>query len=557
MTSHAAAAPSSASTTSWRSTLGSTWRWQIAFVALCLFAFGAAAPLADPDLPIHLATGEWIVRHHAVPFTELWAWTRAGQPYYAYSWAVETVYYLVLAYAGPLGLHAVQGITTVALAASIALLGWAAGWRAWTTIAVALIHVLVASSVVPFLRPQSILLIVTPCIWALVLRARDATALRWELPVLMALSALAANSHLLFPVTAAPCVLLLVQPPTDRKRWLLIPGAIIVGWLLTPYALHWQDVFALNFAPNALNFAPNAMSGPPSPIAEFRPGFSAAVASGMSSLLLCCGLALVPWAVAARSRPVERLVYGALWIAGLVLFALSLRGLAVWWLLIIPTAALAIEALPVPTLPALITAQRAAVLIIFPMLTLSVIDQARDPRVHDGTVITRRLPSISARSMEPIAEWLDCNVQRTVPSRLITTFNYGSYIAWRLPYLSESIDGRTIFADSVARSETYLPPNRPAINYPPWRTADLAIVPFSVPLAAVLDTATGWRRVAITSQLDGKPTMIGLWVTRSWWSRAGLSPIPSYTVPLYHTLTPATACARPDSTSGVGGRETP
>ena len=66
-------------------------------------------PLADPDCPIHLATGEWIARHHAVPFIEPFAWTRPGAPFLAYSWAIELIYY-IMAHLGPLGLGALQGL---------------------------------------------------------------------------------------------------------------------------------------------------------------------------------------------------------------------------------------------------------------------------------------------------------------------------------------------------------------------------------------------------------------------------------------------------------------
>ena len=126
----------------------------------------------------------------------------------------------------------------------------------------------------------------------------------------------------------------------------------------------------------------------------------------------------------------------------------------------------------------------------------------------------------------------------------MTTFNFGGYIPWRLPHLSESIDGRTIFPDSVAKAETYFPPNRAVIPLPPWRTADLAIAPVYFPVAAVLDTASGWRRVAITSQMEGKPAMIGLWVTDRWWREAGAGPLPKGVIPLYHRPLAAGAPAR-------------
>ena len=65
---------------------------------LVLFAglIAALAPLYEMDLAQHLAAGEWIWRHGAVPFTEPWAWTRAGQPYFAYSWGAQLLFYVLL-----------------------------------------------------------------------------------------------------------------------------------------------------------------------------------------------------------------------------------------------------------------------------------------------------------------------------------------------------------------------------------------------------------------------------------------------------------------------------
>jgi hypothetical protein len=524
----------------WRDALGPFWQLQLAFFAVCLFTAGATFPLADPDLPIHLATGEWIIRHHAVPFTEPWAWTRPGASFQAYSWAIEAAYYLILAKAGPLGLHFFQGLVYVALGASIVVLGRIAGWRAWTTTVVVALQLIVALGATPYLRPQAMLAIATPLAWALVLRARDVARLSWELPGLTLVSAVVANTHLLFPITAAPCVLLLTHLPANRRRLLTIPLAIAIGWFLTPYALHWVDIYRLYFAPNA-------MLRPPSPIAEYKPGFTMALTAGVSSLFVAFGFLLVPWFAAPRYSRRERSLHGFLWLAGLLMFALAVRALVVWWLLIIPAVACAIELLPSTTLPVLRTAQRAAVVAIFFSVGLLGIDDLHDPWMRAGSTVTRFLPSMNARSIEPIAEWLDCNLKPGATGRLVTTFNYGGYIPWRLPYLSESVDGRTFFPDSVALAETYFPPNRAKIPLPPWRTADLAIAPVSFPIATVLDTAAGWRRVALTSQLEGRTSMIGLWITERWWRTAGRSRLPMATVPLYHHLpqlsqTPAATC---------------
>src|SRR5690242_6229118 len=110
----------------WRDALGSTWRWQLALIGVLLFAAGFSLPFADPDLSIHLATGQWIATHHALPFTEPFAWTRAGAPFQAYSWAIELLYYWLMSHVGPLGLSALQGVVYVVLAAVMVVLGKAA-----------------------------------------------------------------------------------------------------------------------------------------------------------------------------------------------------------------------------------------------------------------------------------------------------------------------------------------------------------------------------------------------------------------------------------------------
>ena len=107
----------------WNDALGSGWRWQLALMACLLFVGGFSMPFADPDFSIHLATGQWIAAHHAVPFTEPFAWTRAGAPFQAYSWAVELLYFELMAHVGPIGLSILQGTIYVAVAAVMVVLG--------------------------------------------------------------------------------------------------------------------------------------------------------------------------------------------------------------------------------------------------------------------------------------------------------------------------------------------------------------------------------------------------------------------------------------------------
>src|SRR5690242_9510119 len=134
----------------WRDALGPFWQWQLVLIGVFLFTAGVSLPLADPDLPMHLATGEWIARHHAVPFTEPFAWTRTGAPFQAYSWAIELLYFELMAHLGPVGLGVLQGITYVALAAVMLVLGKVARWNPWVVLVMVAGNLIVTLGTTPY-----------------------------------------------------------------------------------------------------------------------------------------------------------------------------------------------------------------------------------------------------------------------------------------------------------------------------------------------------------------------------------------------------------------------
>ena len=517
----------------WREALGAYWRLELYLIAVLLFVAGFSLPFADPDLPIHLATGEWIAKHHAVPYVEPFAWTRPGAPFLAYSWAIELAYYEVMAHVGPLGLSALQGLVYVGLAGVMLVLGRAAGWNPWVMILMAAANLIVALGAAPYLRPQAILLLAVPLTWALVYRSLDTKRLWGTLAGLFAIAVVLANTHLLFPLMAAPCVLLLGKLPEQRSRILLVPIAILAGWLVSPYTTHLVEMFRLYFAPNPL-------IGPPSAIDEYKPGFLMVFTAGTSSLAIALLLAVAPWFVAPRMDVKNRALFGFLWLGGILMFTLAVRSLIVWWVVGIPIASALFALFPPPTLPVVKTAQRAIVPAIFASVTLTGLETWLDPTLLPGNASKRYLPSTNAKSIESLALWMDCNTRRS-PGKLVTMFNYGGYVPWRLPYLSESIDGRTFFPDSVARPEAYRGPYRGPALLQPWRDADIAIFPVSFPVAAVLDTAEGWRRVAMTSELEGPARMIAVWVTDRWWSTVGKIPLPRSVLPIMHSLEPRRA----------------
>jgi len=540
-------------TDAWRESYGPHWAAKLALLGVLAAVFAGLTPPSDPDLPIHLAAGEWVVRHRAVPFVEPWAWTRPGEPFQAYSWAIEVAFYLALRLGGPLGLKALHGVLVAGAGAAVIALGAAAGWRPRTSLVVALLNLSVAALVACCVRPQIVLFALLPLAWALAYRIARRGPSWGGAAALFAVSATAANTHLLFPLVAASGVVLLAESRgVDARRWLRGVGAfavaVLLGWAASPYVLEWPAVFRLNFAPNPLIVYP-------SPLGEYVPGFVSGVTLGPGPLALILGVAALPWLVPARALDGRgRAAAGALWLVGLVAFALTARAFLLWWLLVLPTAGLVVEAAgdylareaPLPRHLRIL-----ALWAVCGVFLLTRLAPFHGEGGEEGTVASRTLPSPAAPWVDPIASWLACNAGPEAGGRLLTTHGFGSYLIWRVPYLSPSVDGRTIFADSVARPETFRGAWDRGPLHGPWRTADLAILPRSFAVTTVLDTAAGWRRVAVVNRPEGTT---GLWVTERWWGRAGRAPLPARAL----WLPPRVACEAPAQSSprspGADGR---
>ena len=494
----------------WRTELGARWPISVGIGLILLFAFGVAAPLADPDLPMHLAMGAWILRHRAVPWVEPFAWTRSGAPYFAYSWLPEVVYQLLYSYAGPVTLRVLHGLTQVATGAAVVWLAYINRWKSWTALILIFLTVLVCAIITRFLRPQGALMPLVLLCWALGLRVLDSSQpVRWAIALALA-ACTAANTHLLFPLTGLPLAVAITRTPVDKRRTLLIGAALVAGWLTTPYGFVWPKVFVLNFGHNPL-------FDYPTPIVEFTPGFRFAIPDPVL-LSLVVFLALIPWALKRSDlTPRERSVYGAMWVVGLVGFGLAVRAIVVWWLATLPVIAVLLEKLPRPRTRA---HERVLIATMAALPVVLAIKFARLDALLGGDIT----PPARA-SVEPLAIWLDSHAKPRTGARprLLTDFGYGSYLTWRLPAYSMSSDGRTIFPDSVALSDAYRFSDEGPIPLGPWRSADLAIEPLSVPIAAVLDTARGWVRLGTVPVRRGVPLGAGLWAREAWLRTVALS----------------------------------
>jgi hypothetical protein len=416
--------------------------------------------------------------------------------------------------AGPVALRALHGSLLAAAFWSVLSAGRQMGWTRDTSCLMAAAHLVVFTSVSALLRPQEVLFVLLPMAWALVARTLRIDGSR-KLPTLLGLglvAAIAVNTHVFFPLMVVPLSQALTMPPgpqaasiTSRiRRAAPAAVALLLGGLCGPYTPDWAKIFELNFTTNVL-------FGQTSLIAEHQPGYSTRLGLGFA-------LALLPLIVSDTWTKRERVVWGAAWIVGLVAFALRAKALVVWWFLVFPLAGQsaftllsvsnAYRVLP-PLLSFVVPIAAALGFLVGVRPTIVPLAQAwRAENVTPGTTLS----SPAALATDSLLVQLE---RRATGARVLTVFDLGSYLTWRARGLSASIDGRTIFPDSAALPDASLPPTAQQRALGPWRSADAAIVPPNYPVAAVLDTATGWQRIAKTSLPSSPFGPVGLWINRA------------------------------------------
>ena len=82
-----------------------------------LVVFGLLVPVAlgtsltifnDGDVRWHIAAGQWMIEHRAVPRVDPFSFTFAGQPWMAFEWGSQLIYASAYRLAGPLILAGIR-----------------------------------------------------------------------------------------------------------------------------------------------------------------------------------------------------------------------------------------------------------------------------------------------------------------------------------------------------------------------------------------------------------------------------------------------------------------
>ena len=221
------------------------------FIAVLVWLFAAGSGgwvglLADADAGWHIRTGEYILDHAAVPKTDLFSYSKPGEPWYAWEWLTDV---------GMAALHRFRGLPAIVLAAGLLIaatstlllshLFWR-GANAFTALPVVLLAT-GASSIHYLARPHLItLLFVALSMWLLDRDRRAPSPWVWSL---IPLAALWTNLHGGFLALLA-CVALLVVGTAaeallerDPSRWrltfryALLAGACSLATLANPYGV--------------------------------------------------------------------------------------------------------------------------------------------------------------------------------------------------------------------------------------------------------------------------------------------------------------------------------
>ena len=219
------------------------------FLAILLWGFAAGSGwtvlLADGDTGWHIRTGEYILSTHSVPTRDLFSFSKAGQPWFAWEWLADVTFALLHRF---WGLKGVVVFTGLVLSLAAALLFRCAVWRGANLLAAMLTTLLAtgASTVHYLARPHIFTMLgLTAALWILERDHRSETRAVW---CLVPLTAVWANLHGGFLAVIA-CLALatagagwraLLNPPESlqfrhARRYGLLTGACALATLANPY----------------------------------------------------------------------------------------------------------------------------------------------------------------------------------------------------------------------------------------------------------------------------------------------------------------------------------
>jgi len=464
------------------------------FIALlALFTFPAVFyihnfQMTDPDFGWHLQAGEWILSHHAVPFTDPFSSYGAGKPWYDYSWLFDVFFAALYRAFGLIGFAFLEVAVRIAIPVCIYRLARALDLSFWPSAAAT---ALAAYSMTSLYAPRPGMFTVVFFILELqllfsALLKNQFSKLYWLPPIFL----LWASIHIQFIHGLIILAIFLFEPllnlvlryrppsatlPT-KSVWIFL--ASVLATLCTPYFWHiYSTVFLYAWQKNIYQSITEMLA------ISFREPFHFA----FPLLVLAAAMAL------GRSRTL-RPIY-------LVLFAFSVvlgfRSIKDSWMLAVVSVALIAVSLRSPEAdrarPRALTVKHQWALVVCVFAVLAVAWRRYDINTNWIEM------SMAGRYPEAAVRYVEAH---HLQGPLYNDFSSGGYLIWRLPSIPVSMDGRTnVHGDE--RVKAYSDSLR---GFPGWENdpdlarANLIIWPSKSPLAGLLRCDSRFKQVYIDPQ---------------------------------------------------------
>ena len=409
--------------------------WRPRWLLMLVLVYAAAAivvvrPVIDPDVWWHLRAGQWILEHHAVPWTDPFSSYGVGRAWIAYNWLFEVFLfevYRLLGLFGPL-----LYVVAFTLAITVALHALISRFDARFTRAAAL-TALGLGAMGPVLMPRSYLFSILFFLIELhiVFSVRESQRVR-PLLLLPPLFAVWANVHIQFiyglfalALAIAESVLYRAMPrsqavgPASRcaplRPLVLVTLASCAATLMTPYHVYlYQSIAGVARQSGMYDRIIELMA------MDFR----------QPANWLVLGLTVAAAFLLGRQPRIEP------WPALLLIFGVfpAFRSRRDVWVVVI--AALVVIARSMPVTKAReqwMTWPRIAVAGAGIALAFAIVGVVRDvsPRGLEAAVALE-YPVDAARVVE----------RRGYKGPLFNPYDWGGYLIWRLPQLPVIMDGR-------------------------------------------------------------------------------------------------------------------
>jgi hypothetical protein len=442
----------------------------VALFALLIAFLFASTPLifADGDVSWHVASGEWILVHHAVPSTDPFSFTAFGQRWIAQEWLSDVVFALAFRTFGDAGLAMVA---FVALAALFAIVGLEL--RRWASpIQVALTLLLLAMLLIPFTlaRPHVLSWPVLAGWLVLHLRARETgrTPPWWALLVMLGWANLHASFIVGLVLSAFFALEALIAAADKRRaflRWLGFGFACLAAALLTP-----NGIDGLLYPLSVMRMTTLPLVG------EWRP--TTVERSPFFGLALVATIAALGWRGAKVPGLRLALVLALLWLALSQMRHQPLWGIVTALLLARPIAAAFMPAIEPVAIPRKWFGAAAVALVLLAVLRAS-LPIARAPSVAYPAAAIAHVPLPLRR--QPV----------------LNGYSFGGplIVAGIRPF----IDGRAdLYGDRFVEEFSRIDAADPAAlarAIARYHLAWTMIDSNNAPLLRLLDQTPGWRRI--------------------------------------------------------------